>query len=210
LLALGAGCGASPARHTRASAPAPVAGPSLARPVSYATGRGPNAIAIAELNGDGKRDLVTANAATVSVIWNAGTGRLGAREDIPGGGESVAVADLNRDGRPDLAVVRARARLLDCRGCGAVSVLLNRGGSFGRGRAYETGADASAVAVGDLDGDGVPDLAVADPAVASGTTRGTSGRRERSPSSAAAATAPSALAGTTRPGPRRCRWRSPT
>lgn len=161
LLALGAGCGAAPTHpHARTSATAPVAGPSLARPVSYSTGRSPNAIAIADLNGDGRRDVVTANAATVSVLWNGG-GRFGAREDIPGGGESVAVADLDRDGSLDFAVLRARARFVDCRGCGAVSVLLNRGGSFVSGRPYETGTDASAVAAGDLDGDGVPDLAVA-------------------------------------------------
>jgi hypothetical protein len=162
LLALGAGCGAAPTHpHARASAPAPVAGPSLAGPLSYATGRGPNAIAIADLNGDGRRDLVTANAGTVSVLWNGGTGRFGAREDLPGGGGSLAVADLNGDGRPDLAVLRARARFPGCRGCGAVSVLLNRGGGFGSGGAYETGTDASAVAAADLDGDGVPDLTVA-------------------------------------------------
>jgi len=116
---------------------------------------------VADLNGDGKRDLVTANDGTVSVLWNGGSGRFGAREDIPGGGESMAVADLNSDGTPDLVVLRARARFPDCRGCGAVSVLLNRGGRFGRSRAYEAGTDASAVAAGDLDGDGVPDLAVA-------------------------------------------------
>ena len=161
-VALGAGCGAAPSRpHKQAAASGPVDGPSLARPISYQTGRRPNALAVADLNGDGKRDLVTANDGTVSVLWNGGRGRFGARADIPGGGESVAIADLNRDGRPDLAVLRARARFAGCRGCGAVWVLLNRGGRFARGGVYRAGTDASAVVAGDLDGDGVPDLAVA-------------------------------------------------
>jgi VCBS repeat protein len=169
VLALGAGCGASPTRpHTQAAASGRVAGPSFAPPVSYATGRNPNALALADLNGDGKRDLVTANDGTVSVLWNGGGGRFGAREDIRGGGESVAVADLNRDGRPDFAVLRARARFPGCRGCGAVSVLFNRGGRFAGGGVYRAGTDASAVVAGDLDGDAVPDLAVAN---ASGRVR---------------------------------------
>ncbi len=163
LLGLASGCGAAPSPARKHAGPPPVVpGPSFAAPAGYRTGRSPTAIAIGDLSGDGRRDLVTANSATVSVLLNRGDGTFGARRDLPGGGDAVAIADLNGDGRRDVVVVRARGGFVDCRHCGAVSVLLNRGGGLLRpGREYETGADPLAVAVGDLDGDGTPDLAVA-------------------------------------------------
>jgi hypothetical protein len=71
--------------------------------------------------------------------------------------DGVAVADLNSDGKRDLAVVGAN---VDAEVSG-VSVLLNRGARFGIARAYRTGDDPSAVASGDMNGDGAPELATA-------------------------------------------------
>jgi hypothetical protein len=50
--------------------------PSFAAAKSYATGKGPVSPAIADLNGDGKPDLATANwyPNTVSVLLNRGDG----------------------------------------------------------------------------------------------------------------------------------------
>src|SRR5206468_2009142 len=72
--------------------------------------------------------------------------------------KSVAVSDFNGDGRLDLAVANA--------GCydvpGAVSVLLGNGdGTFQPVQSFAAGNDAASVAVGDVHGDGRPDLAVA-------------------------------------------------
>jgi hypothetical protein len=73
---------------------------------------------------------------------------------------SVAISDVNMDGRPDLAVANGGT------GSGTVigpaSVLLGNGdGNFGAKVDYYTGIDPASVAIADLNGDGRPDLAVA-------------------------------------------------
>ena len=117
----------------------------------------PCSVAIGDLNGDGKPDLATANddANTVSVLLNRGDGSFEAKRDYEPG-----AALLGRDRRPER---RRQAGPGDANGgASTVSVLLNSGdGSFEAKRDYATGRRPSAVAIGDLNGDGKPDLATA-------------------------------------------------
>jgi hypothetical protein len=77
--------------------------------------------------------------------------------------ESVAIGDLNGDGKPDLAIANSYLDSEEEDGeVGTVSVRFNRGdGTFKPRRDYPTGAGPVSVAVGDLNGDGEPDLATA-------------------------------------------------
>ena len=83
--------------------------PSFAGPRSYATGKIPVSVAIADLNADGKPDVAVANeggeSESVSVLLNRGDGRLQPRRDYATGLEpsSVVIGDLNGDGKLDLA-----------------------------------------------------------------------------------------------------------
>lgn len=131
------------------------------------TGQPPVAGVLADLNADGRLDLVTADsedadsnrpaAGTVSVLLGAPS-TFGRRHDyrIGGGADGLVVRDLNRDGRPDVAVSRGEAGPF-------VSVLLNRGdGTFDGKRDYRgAGRFAEGVTAADVNGDFRPDLAIA-------------------------------------------------
>ena len=123
----------------------------------YLTGSRSQAVAAADLNGDGKLDLAVGNldSATVSVFLGNGDGTFKPRVDFATGlfPNSVAVGDFNGDGKPDLALAN---------GSGTVSVLLGNGdGTFQPHVEYPAGPGAFSVAVGDFSGDGKLDLAVA-------------------------------------------------
>lgn len=139
-----------------------IPGSGLGAKTDYPTGVGPYSVAIADLNGDNKPDLVVTNAGagggnTVSTLMGNGLGGFAGRRDFTTGlaPTSVAVGDVNGDARLDLVVANSSDN--------TVSVLLGDGtGSFAPALAFPTGASPWSVAVGDLNGDGESDLATAD------------------------------------------------
>jgi hypothetical protein len=130
---------------------------SLPPAVDYS--RLPYSVQTADLNGDGKLDVVTTNFDNfVTVLLGNGDGTLQAPTLFNVGPApmmtlSVAVADLNGDGMPDLATA-------DYNGIsGTLSVLLGDGtGAFPAYRTYAAGDSPSSVAVTDVNGDGRRDL----------------------------------------------------
>ena len=143
-------------------------------PVSYAVGVGPVALAVADLNGDGHPDLVVANGGTATAPTNQGLTVLlqdpaNAGAFLPGVTYAVgdyltacvAVGDLNGDGLPDLAVANLGLPGLP----GSVALLMQNPaapGTFQAPVVYPGQYGPSWVAIGDLNSDGLPDLAVAD------------------------------------------------
>ncbi len=114
-------------------------------------------VAIADLNDDGRLDLVVVAGdfrATVSVLFGNGDGTFTIMGDLDADpyARSVAIADFNVDGRPDIVVGSAS---------GVASVWLGSSNSwFGPRNDYSAGS--SSVVIMDLDADGRLDLATAD------------------------------------------------
>ncbi len=132
------------------------------RPLTY-VGWQLSLVALRDLNGDGKRDLVNLSDGTVSVWLGTGGGRFLAKTDyaigVSDAPNSMAVADLNGDGKLDLVTANYPS--------GTVSVLLGNGdGTFaatmdrtvGDSRDGTQWTGPTLVTVGDLNGDGRADL----------------------------------------------------
>lgn len=147
-------------------------GYSFLKGAQFITGEGPNSIAIGDLDGDGKSDLVVANKGnrinnTLSIFRNTSNSGLVAYDvkiDLPTGystsPEFVSIADLDGDGKLDLVVAMADNYRIKR----AISVFRNIGTigriNFAPQVDFVTPYDPSYVAIADLDLDGRVDLAI--------------------------------------------------
>lgn len=124
---------------------------------TYTVGAGVADVKAADVDGDGDRDVVTADEAsnTLSVLLNDGSGNFTLTATLPVGTRpvDVIVADFDADGDLDLANANF--------GSSSLSVLLNNGsGTFAPAATYLTADRPGVVRAADLDGDGDLDLAL--------------------------------------------------
>jgi hypothetical protein len=137
---------------------------TLAPPTTFATNGSTDSVVVGDFNGDGKLDLVTGNyssggGSSMSILLGNGDGTFQPARNLASNTYPVGVGDFNRDGTLDIVSENANAGL---------SVFLGNGdGSFQSPQNYDAGLYPSGVALGDFNGDGFPDLAVAG---ASGTS----------------------------------------
>lgn len=117
----------------------------------------PHSIALADLDRNGKLDVMAASSGTdsVDVLLGDGTTLAPATNWPTGTYPKFAVSgDFNRDGKPDMVTADQNSN--------TVSVLLGLGGgAFGRATSLPACAANHEVAVGDFNGDGHPDIASA-------------------------------------------------
>jgi len=139
---------------------------SIAPPGGYGTGANPRAIAVGDFNGDGIQDLAVTNNGTspsdgsVTILLGKGDATFSVAVSPTAGAYpwGIVAGDFNGDGKSDLAVANEYGSGTN----GAVTVLLSNGdGTFTAAANPVAGLSGAGIALGDFNGDGIPDLAVA-------------------------------------------------
>jgi uncharacterized protein YjdB len=136
---------------------------SFAAKVDFSTGTSPYFVKIADIDGDGKMDLIVTNrtANSISVLRNMSTSgsiSFAAKVDFTTGTNpyGLAIADLDGDGKLDVATGNF--------GSASVSVLRNTSisgsVSFATKVDFTAGVNSHFLTSGDIDGDGKSDIAV--------------------------------------------------
>ena len=116
----------------------------------------PVSVVVADVNGDGKPDLIVSDAYSnnVGVLMGNGNGTFQAMQSFAAGmySSSVAVADVNGDGKPDVIVTNQNDA--------DVGVMLGTTAPSCRSRTFASLHVSCSIVVADMNGDGKADIVV--------------------------------------------------
>ncbi len=147
------------------STPGVITADSFAPAMDFTVGSNPNAVALADIDGDGKPDVVTVNSGdtgVMTVLRNLSTpGNLVFATNVVfqglAGAYSIAVGDWDGDGKPDVMVGGQGSQVISVfRNTSAAGSITTN--SFAPRVDFPAGGWVNSLAMGDLAGDGKPDL----------------------------------------------------
>lgn len=125
---------------------------------SYAMGSNAVSVTVADVNGDGRPDLLVGNAGLL-ILTNNGNGVFASNAFFANINYPITVADINGDGKPDLIASDGAF------GAGHIIVFTNNGaGGYVSNAVYSVGSVPGRPLVADINHDGLPDIVCANQA----------------------------------------------
>ena len=153
--------------YTTPLTPEPPAASAFDQKIEFETGVNPSDLARADLDDDGRPDLVSVNYVenTVSILQNVSAGgriNYASRFELPTAASpiTVEISDLDSDSKPDIIVANHFGHSISVFRNETVGGVLNQK-SFATREDFQTAEGPSGAIAADLNGDGRPEIVVA-------------------------------------------------